>query len=976
MKGRLLVLDPPDKASRDRIEAESTRSVVVEASAGTGKTTLLTERVVKLVLRDGIPLANLAVVTFTEAAAAELRVRIREALQGPGGAMGNAWITTIHGFASRVLKEYPHLTDTYPDFSVETCHFTVREQRMLWDSVLSGLDLGDASECLPALVSPGSESLRELAAKLEPLRWIKDTSVFGDHAGALAEGRDRAVSALTELAAGCDDPSDNLHRQMIELLEPLAMGAEFRDLAALKCNVGRAKAWGGRETLDGVKDSVRLLNTDLDRLRGIEAYAAIVPALSRIVIPCALKARSLWDSDRTRLSFDDLLHLAHAAVKRSPGLREALSQRFRHILIDEFQDTSLLQADLFLGILSSCGMQGRLTIVGDPKQSIYGWRSADIETYRDTVDLVHREGALKETISTSFRSCRALISFVNAFGKTLFESVPDGERPFLPEYSPLLPAKKADEGPKPHVVRLSPPPDGGPAAEYKGRLQAGAVADILSGGKYGEWAVLFRATTRLEELVEALDSRNIPYSVEAGRDFKERPEVGDTAMLIRAATDPGDRRAWVHTLRSLYFGIDDIAISQALLDRPTREVQEANAVLRALRDAALNLSPGLFMETVFRTTCITEAIRESGFEVNRRLSNLRSILERARGCHGMDQLLDVLTGTSSLSSEEPSASPESGECVTLSTIHRAKGLAWTNVILLNPGRGGSPQSNSLLTDPRSSEAAVGLGPAKSPHFARLAEREKARSNAEFRRLLYVAVTRARQRLVIFSDSDEKLSGHALVLREALAGADGLFTEETPPPLDLDYLHGPQSPCIDRPEPSSIVPGTAFPEPEQAAKAMRLGTEVHGLLEKIDLGCPEAWLERNLPLLREGMEFPDAAAKLASAFFGTPLPFRLSDAHVVGREYPLLSGGRVLYVDLLLEIGDRLEVIDFKTDSPEMIGTMMQGYREKLDTYARTLEQVTGKPAACRLILLQNRTCVTTREPSPRNIPGGGQTTQS
>ncbi|MFO7626121.1 MAG: UvrD-helicase domain-containing protein [Candidatus Fermentibacteraceae bacterium] len=969
-------MDPPDKPSRDRIKAETARSVVVEASAGTGKTTLLTERVANLVLREGIPLANLAVVTFTEAAAAELRVRIRAALQGQGGGMGAAWITTIHGFASRVLKEYPHLTNAYSDFTVETSHFTGREQRMLWDSSLSCLKAKDAAECMPALVNPGSEALRELASKLEPLRWIDDIRVFGDHSEALAEGRHDVLSRLTELAAKCADPSDLLYRQVASVLEPLARGGEFRSLGTIKCNVGKAQAWGGRETLDEVKAEVKLLNASLDRLRGIEAYAVLVPALEKIVIPCALSARRRWDSDKTRLSYDDLLHLAHAAVQQSPDLREALSLRFRHILIDEFQDTSLLQADLFLGFLSSCGMDGRLTIVGDPKQSIYGWRSADIETYRDTVDFVQREGALRETISTSFRSCRSVIGFVNAFGNALFEAVPDEEKPFLPEYSPLLPAPEAEAGPKPHVVRLPVPFDDGPAAGYKGRVQAEAVADILTGEKYGDWAVLFRAATRLEELVEALDSRNIPYTVEAGRDFKERPEVSDTAMLIRAVTDPGDRRAWVHTLRSLYFGLDDITLSLALTNRPTREVHEAEGVLRGLREAAANLSPGLFIETVFRTTCITEAVRESGFEVNRRLSNLRSILERARACQGMDQLLDVLGGTSSLSSEEPSASPESGESVTLSTIHRAKGLTWNNVILLNPGRGGSPQRTPLLTDPRASEAAVGLGEGKSPHFARLSAREKARTNAEFRRLLYVAVTRPRQRLVIFSDADEKLSGHALVLREALAGAAGFFTEETPSPLDLSSLHGSQSPSAFRPEPSFIVPNRQFPEAEQGAKAMRLGTEVHGLLEKIDLTSPETWLEQNLPLLRRGMEFPDTAAGLALEFFRTPLPFMLSNARVVGREYPLLSRGRIQYVDLLLDMGDHLEVIDFKTDSPGMIGTLMDEYRLKLNTYAETLEKVTGKPAACRLVLLQNRTCVTTREPSPPETRGGGRADQS
>ena len=959
---------PPDQRERDRITGEHHRSVVVEASAGTGKTTLLTMRVASLVLEEGVPLENLAVVTFTEAAASELRVRIREVLRNRVPGLASAWITTIHGFASRVLREYPHLTGCHPDFKVETGHFSRREQRMLWDSFLSRLDPTVAVLSAEALAKPGSENLRELAEKIEPLRWITDMTPFGDTGREFSRGIRQLAEEVSAILELCQNPSDPLATKLAALRDRLSHGD---CTGSVDLRSGSRAAWGGADGFRAVKDRVLALREGLSRLREIAAYMSVEPGLSQVVLPFSVRAREQWDSYGVRLSYDDLLHFAHRAVTGNPNLRAALAARFRHILIDEFQDTSLLQARLFLGILEGSGLQGRLTIVGDPKQSIYGWRNADVETYRETVELVQRSGALMETISTNFRSCRAVIDFVNAFGNELFSGAPDEQTPFLSPYSPLLPQPDAVHGPLPEVVRLPEPPEGTGAAEYKGRAQAEAAADILEKGNPGEWAVLFRSATRLEELVESLDRRGIPYIVEAGRDFKERPEVGDTAMLIRAVTDTGDIKALAHTLRSLYFGLDDATVTLALGGELTRDIHDALGVLEGLRTAAANLSPGLFLETVFRRTCIIEAVRQSRYEVNRRLSNLRCLLERAREYSGLDQLLDLLTGSSVHAAEEPSASPEGGEAVTLSTIHRAKGLSWTNVMVLYPGSRSGGRGSRLLSDQSANAAALKLGEGKSPHFQWLEAREKARSDAEFRRLLYVAVTRPRKRLVLFTDSGDKPSSPAGVLNLALKGAEGLYSEVILPPLNIDSLYPRQGVPAFRPPPSAVVPPPGAPEPGARERAMRLGNEVHALLEKIDFKAPEEWLDLYMPRMRGQMEFPDESAALVRAFFATPLPFPLEEARVVGREYPLLSRGAILYIDLLLDMGTHFEIIDFKTDRPESIGSMMAQYKSKQEQYASILERVTGRPAACRLILLQSRECVTLKEPpSPETRKGG------
>lgn len=948
--------------------------MIVEASAGTGKTTLLTDRVASLVLNEGIPLESLVVVTFTEAAAAELRVRIRHALEGSDVSMGSAWISTIHGFASRILREYPHLTRGVSDFTRETSHFSRRELRMLWDHHLAGLPEEDAMECLPALNLPGgSEHLRELTGKIESNRWITDTEPFGDAEEQIRSGREELRGRLSSLIGRCADPSDGHRIKLAALLEQVVRGDPSQGLNKPDCRSGSQGNWGGRDGLKEAREETGAINGLVSRLQDLEAYIPMEAGVRKIVLPCALRARRLWDGNPNRMSFDDLLYHALQAVIRTPELGRALASRFRHILIDEFQDTSLLQARLFLGILESSGLQGRLTIVGDPKQSIYGWRNADIETYTETIEAVARAGALVETISTSFRSSRSVIRFVNAFGEALFSHVPREEEPFLSRYSPLLPAPDAPEGTPPLVLELPSPPGGGPAAAYQARVQAEAVADILSPLKdqeYGEWAVLFRSSTRLEELIESLDHRGIPYIVEAGRDFKKRLEVTDTAMLLRTLTDPGNLRARVHTLRSLYFGFDDATVTAALQGRPSREVQEAEVMLERLRASAANLSPGLLVETVFRTTCITEAVTQSRYEVNRRLANLRRILEKAGECRDMGELQDFLEGSSTVSSEEPSASPEEGRAVTLSTVHRAKGLTWSNVILLHPGKTRGGAGERFLADQRKGIAGARLGEGKSPHFPGLEHREKARTAAEFRRLLYVAVTRPRDRLVIFTDSDEDSRGLPAVLNRSLRAAEPFCRRKLLPPLDLDCLHPRRGKPVHRPGPAGVIPPSGPAELQRGERAMRLGSEVHALLEKIDLENPGEWLERSMPLLAGQMEFPERAAELALAFFETPLPFPLEKAEVVGREYPLLSRGKAMYVDLLLDLGSHLEIIDFKTDSPESLEDLLDQYRARQYEYADVLEEVTGRPCGCRLLLLQSRECVTLREPPGSGSPGG------
>ncbi len=936
---------PPDQPVRSEIANEYGRSVVVEASAGTGKTTLLTRRVAEIV-RRGIPLERIAVVTFTEAAASELRLRIRETLPPEAAAgMDQAWIHTIHGFASRILREYYHLCGGLPEFATEPGHFSRSELEMLWDIFLASADAASLRGASTGLRRPGSRVLLDTAEAMEKHRWIKDPAILGDMEKRFTELRDHWERRLPLLAAKCAERTDKLRLGILEAAEKLA-GGDLDSSVAL--NRGSRSAWGGAEALAQVRDELRLHRSDLESMRGWLAMKPVLPALENLVFPFLGHIRSEWDSNPSRLSYDDLLYAAEKGLSSSKELRSILGEKFDQVLIDEFQDTSLVQVRLFREMLGARGFAEKLTVVGDPKQSIYGWRSADMETYKETVDRLEEGEALSRTITVNFRSCRRIISFVNSFGEALFKGSSPGETPFASPYSPIEPAPGADDG-KGVTVHVLPELKHRKKADTYSALQAVRIADLV--GEPGKTAVLFRTKTKMDGLLREFDRRSIPYMVEAGRDFAERPEVVDTALLLRHMLHPNDPGALVGTLRSIFFGIDDVQISRWRRgDVPSKDITLALEVLSRLREDFLILPPGLFIRHLYRNTCLLRAIQESGYQTGRRLANMRFIMEHAEETGDCTGLLESLEGRAPMSAEEPVTPPdESTGAVTVTTIHSAKGLAWEHVIVANPGSGFGGVRSGVLENERESMLGLKLGDAMSADYPALKEREELRSLAEYRRLLYVAVTRARERLDIILEPSANPATPCGIIHEALAGVEDYHIQEIPlmeVPGEGDTLPHPPPPSPGAPY-RRLFPFALEGSDGTRRRAMRLGTEVHGILQHIDMERPGYWIDENRKRLCSILEFPGEAISHALAFFQA---YDLKGARVVGREYPIISGGRFYYVDLLLERNGTLEAVDYKTDAGDP-GKAAALYRDHQLLYRDLLETATGKKVKSFLVFL-------------------------
>lgn len=1014
---------PGDLQGRRAILEERSRNVSVQASAGTGKTTLMVERAVALV-KGGVPMDRMVVVTFTDAAAAELRMRIRmrlaeEAAAGEGNCaralecIASSWISTIHGFASRVLREFFHLAGVDPAFRTTETHFTPSEINREWDRLL--LQMEPSRDIRLLLSETGTAVHKSIALGMEPLRWLDSPECVGGVVaaeGLFRDFMDTHGEAVGSILGRCASKDDKLLAGAAAFREALlAIGEQMpqpdpgllmKAWGAVNLRCGSAGSW------DDLEEAKDVLGSARDRFREIAPVIGsgrLTELTWEVAGGFARWLRTSWDSDRSRLSYGDLLHMARAAVSGDAVLARRLREKFDHVLIDEFQDTSREQADLFRAFLERDGAipEGSITVVADEKQSIYGWRNADIETYKGFRDKLRRSGALFETITTNFRSSRSIIRFVNSFGRRLFESQTPEEEPFGCRYSPIEPRHGAVEGEPVRVLRLPSMP-----AELKGtrnaaswsagiqaRWFAGYVSrGMESGARPDDFALLFRTGTHMHHFVDALEKAGIPYRVSSSRDFLKRQEIIDLRELLRCLLYPDDEMARVHTLRSLFFGVPDDLVNEAVLAgrksgaaagmECAEAIKDAESVLEMLR-RGIGVLPleDVILELLLRTEMLP-VICAGGHQVSRRLGNLQHVLEKvlSREVTTPMELLHLLDEKLTPSRpEEPATVPMEGGAVTLSSIHSAKGLAWKNVVLAAMPSGSGRNRDPVISYDHGQRAAFSLGVPlddggkivmRSPFWPGIDAIEKARGRAESRRLMYVAVTRPRDSLVIMAEPRESgVVTEARILWESLRGA----MEDDPECLALHELEpleesGPERATSVRSASGGYSPEVEaeclFPaEPRPADRqehGARVGDMVHHVMEKIDMEDPEGWLDAYADHLRRLCgESLEEVRDLCLAFFAMELPFRLEEAEVLGREFPYMvgtpAGVKARYVDLLLRSRDgRLRVLDYKTDRLGVPGweETVDGYVEKMRYYIGDISRFFDEPVTGHLVFLRHR----------------------
>lgn len=807
-----------DEASRSRFLNTLDKTFFVEAGAGAGKTTALVGRIVELV-KSGVPVDRIAAITFTEKAAAELQERVRWHLEKLAGddaveedirdrclasiaVLDSAAIETLHAFAQRILQWHPLEAGLPPGFRVSD-DFEARVDLNQWrrdvmdrlvedDEVRVSLgwflDLGCTMKQLYALLSKLVENWDRLQG--EPL--IPEA----DWRGSL-EVMCGYRSQLEADQAGCLDPNDNLLASLSRLCEALDSLSEGVD------DLGGCLKWASEDFSKGWSRGRKPSwpgGVDLVRERGSEAARAFALfqenvrlAMVRPLINRLQKEVLDYAEARRRagiVQFQDLLVRARDLLRNSSRVRKHLYERLHTILIDEYQDTDPLQVEIVALIAGnpphhSAGWaetevpSGRLAFVGDPKQSIYRFRRADIGVYRRTEATI---GGEKLTLDSNFRCAMPIIDFVNE----TFEEMIGGDASGC-GYVPLRFAKgvPAETG----SVRFFSQEVTGSAEQVK-RLEADTVARAIitalgqsicearpgadppeyefRKARLSDVAILIPTRTVLPALQLALERYAIPYRVESRSLLFSMREVNELVNLLKAIDDPSNEVAVVGALRSCAFALTEQDLYDHVQEggkwnycqegrRGSEKVSRALDLLLGFHQVRLDLSPAMLLEKVI-ATCQMMEVGLSASRPRDRWQRYRLLINQARmaGAAAGSTLRQFIEWCK-MSEEEKAwvretVAPESDDdAVSILTLHAAKGLEFPIVAVCGldslstrvdncfwDGNGAFVMRYCEEHKPKCCTAGA--------EEAYNAEKEQLR--AELTRLMYVGCTRAKDHLIV------------------------------------------------------------------------------------------------------------------------------------------------------------------------------------------------------------------------------------
>lgn len=903
--------DLVDADARRLIAGDLERTYFVEAGAGSGKSTAMVQRVVSLIDAEpaaadahpadhpagpttgsaASPIHRIAAITFTEKAALELRVKIRDALDtntpsdgpGPGAPpsaeararrraalldLDSAPIGTIHSFCTNILRRLPLEAGIPPRIEVEDASQSRLSFARMWRQARRSVLDEDHGEAILALLDAGMgpNRLNEIAEGLHAAwdrteQWLESSTprLPGRARDAVRQVR-RQLQDLASAPVTAKNPSgkfaattlDRVRTNLLVLDAVLApdgspnapadgpaVGRLLHAVASLEeLKPARTQIWGTekgetKELCDAVNEAIGHARAELVE----ELLDPVVRQVGRIVVDAAHERRRSG-----RLQFHDLLVLTRRLLvgEHREHAHRVLHQQLRWILVDEFQDTDPLQAEILFRIAATAPSgtddwraltlrPGQLFMVGDPKQSIYRFRGADISTYQSVEKALAAQPLgtggeptwSRATLSTNFRSDPDVLDWVNtAFGELMV-----GVDLVQPEYEDLsvrpdAPARRGEaggaSGPAIRRVLLDEDEEGTTGPENVAETLATLIRDGQHPTTYQreavaepqrirpqDVAILLRARTVLPDLEDALDDRGIEYRTEASTLIYASTEVRELKLVLRAVANLADTGALVLALRTSVLGCgdDDLAtwrfaggrwnifgdVPEGLdADGPDAQHPVARALgeLRDLYERARRQTPAELLEHLVETHLVHAVVLDAPRhrDVSRRLTY---VIDQARAWweenHGsLREYLEWidLEDTDDSSASETVLDEKDSSAVRILTMHAAKGLEFPVVVLMT---GKHPRSDkpSLLWDADDVPRVHMGGVLTGAGYQEAHEHSAAMLDAEMLRLMYVACTRA-QHLLVLPEYAEVRGDNALAdfLRYVTEGAPDT---ELPPP---------------------------------------------------------------------------------------------------------------------------------------------------------------------------------------------------
>jgi ATP-dependent helicase/nuclease subunit A len=852
-----------DRAARERIRNSLAESLLVEASAGTGKTTELIARIVAVLATGLTTISHIVAVTFTNKAAGELKLRLRQELdrardtaKNPGERsniehalehLEEASIGTIHSFCAQILRERPVKAVVDPAFE----ELSEQQASRIYERAFRAWmqrKLGDGAPGLRrALVRLASRDSYDSASPIEQLQYTAWKLIeWRDHPAPWRTKEfhreseiDRLVEQvhlIAEAASRCAKRNDNLVKSLrpaqalITWIER-AETARARDYDSLESlliklirDVKKNFQKGSGFFAEGVprEQVVQARQHLMDQLEAFQQAAdADLAAILRGEMWDLVERYDHLKRRAGKLDFVDLLLLARNLVRDKPDVRRYLQDRFTHIFIDEFQDTDPLQAEILLLLSAEDAAQsdwlkvapkaGKLFVVGDPKQSVYKFRRADVVLYREIRDALQERGVGIVQLTTSFRALRPIQQLVNAaFETEMTDDAESGQAAYAPLHgeTPALPDQ-------PSIVALPAPRPYGSMRISRQAIDACLPETIVA---FIEWLVresgwkvrdpenpeqllpisarhiclLFRRFTNFgkditRDYVRSLEAREIPHLLVGSKSFHGREEVETLRAALTAIEWPDDELSVFATLKGSLFAIPDNLLLRFHHDmgklHPFRTLpkdldQDFKPIVEALRLLA-DLNRGRNRRPIADTVnSLLEATRaHAGFALrpagHQVLANVYRIADLARsfelsgGVSFRGFVEELEAQSEKAESAEAPVLEEGAEGVRLMTVHAAKGLEFPIVILADMTANIAAADPDRYVDARQRLCATRLLRCAPWELREHEAEERLRERAEGVRVAYVAATRARDLLVIPSVGDEELDGWLGPLNKAI-----------------------------------------------------------------------------------------------------------------------------------------------------------------------------------------------------------------
>lgn len=828
------MLTPPQQQALD-----ATRHLSVTANAGSGKTTVLVERYVHILLSGAAQVNEIVAITFTEKAASELKrriadhiaqrmhtvhdVRTRARLETIREDLAGAIISTIHSFCARLLREYPVEADVDAAFTVldemDRATTLQRAIREAFETMLGGRHPAEQRDELFELLRTigkwkALKIVHSLAKKRDVVeRWISSTGIFAREDEEVLQCWRSAIS---------DDVERTLSRPTLEAdLETLVSnvsGGAASTLRAQLQHFRRADSLAERVrifdelsealvTQKGEPRKVLFRNASGDVVKAARHVGKIVtrvqpyidflcksddgnhPLLLRYI---RLLLRVYQEAERryteaknegAYLDFDDL-QLRMKDLLKNERVRQKLTKRFKYIMIDEYQDTNLLQYEILLPLLADLD-KGNLFIVGDPKQSIFGFRDANVAVFnttkRDICNVSGKESAV--TLGESFRMLRDIAAFINV----LFSSVMQPEDdPHQIGYEPLVCGRQNPAEGRVELIIAPSAAGAAPVSPSEVELVAKRILQLRQTGypvftkregeqpiEFRDIAILLRSRTHLGELEEVLVQHHVPYVVSGGVGYFQTQAVYDFYHYFRFLLNTEDELALVGVLRSPFFSVSDAALfafrlktrwmplwkalcTQELGGETFEPLARATQMLQQDLAIASRLTAPELIDRIMEQTAYIGFVAGTA-RSEQLLANIEKLKHVAReyAARGFTTLYDFTARLQRLIEEEETEGQATvdvnADAVRVMTIHAAKGLEFPAVFVPFLGRKFPSDFEPFLDERlgfafRPAERKEEIPDVPIVELMKRSAFEK--MLAEEKRIFYVACTRARDLLVL------------------------------------------------------------------------------------------------------------------------------------------------------------------------------------------------------------------------------------